>query len=125
MKSDQNAYELELLIARFLRWGVVFCGGLILLGWVMNIDLSRNPFYVYKDYDPIPFWELVRHYIRSGNVGGLISFAGLAGLVSLPVWRVFLTGALFVKQKERALAGIAFLVFTLLVVSFLLGMTFE
>lgn len=125
MKPDNKAYELELLIAKFLRVGVFFCGGLIFAGWIMNLKWDANPFFVYKDYDPIPFWELINFYIRSKNIGGIVSFAGLAGLVSLPVWRVFLTGVLFIKQKERGLAVIAFIVFTLLVISFLLGMTAE
>lgn len=125
MKPDDKAYTLELLIAKFLRWGVFFCGGLIFVGWIMNLKWNANPFHIYKDYDPIPLWELISFYIRSQNYGGLISFAGLAALVSLPVWRVFLTGVLFLKQKERALAVIAFFVFTLLVISFLLGVTVE
>jgi uncharacterized membrane protein len=125
MKPDNKAYEMELLIAKFLRYGVGFCGSLILVGWLLNLKWDSNPFFIYKDYDPIPFWELVHHYIRSQNYGALISFVGLAGLVSLPVWRVFLTGVLFIKQKERALAVIAFFVFTLLVISFLLGVTVE
>lgn len=123
MKPDNKAYELELLIAKFLRWGVVFCGVLILAGWLMNLKFDANPFYVYRDYDPIPFWQLIQHYIRSGNIGGLVAYAGLASLVSLPVWRVFLTGVLFLRQKEKSLALIAFIVFTLLVISFLLGVT--
>jgi uncharacterized membrane protein len=122
MKPDDKAYALELLIAKFLRWGVVFCGILIFAGWMLNLKWHGDPFFIYKDYDPIPFWELLQHYIRSQNIGGLIAFGGLAGLVSLPVWRVFLTGILFLKQKERALALIAFVVFTLLIISFLLGM---
>ncbi len=125
MKPDDKAYELELLIAKFLRYGVVFCGILIFVGWILNLNWDANPFFIYKDYDPIPFWDLISHYVRIKNIGGLISFAGLAGLVSLPVWRVFLTGILFIKQKERALAVIAFFVFTLLVISFLLGVTVE
>lgn len=125
MKPDNRTYRLELLIARFLRWGAFFCGALILLGWAMTIKPGANPYFVYRDYDPIPFWQLIRHYIRSGNVGGLIAFAGLGALVSLPVWRVFLTAVLFYQQKERWLALIAFLVFALLVVSFLLGIRAE
>lgn len=125
MKSDNKAYELELLIAKFLRWGVFFCGGLILIGWVMNLKFEGNPFAIYKDYDPIPFWQLINHYIKSGNIGGLIAYAGLFGLVSLPVWRVCLTGVLFLRQKERSLAVIAFLVFALLIVSFLMGVSVE
>lgn len=125
MKPDSKAYELELLIAKFLRWGVFFCGGLILIGWLLNLHWDANPFVVYKDYDPIPFWQLIQHYIARGNFGGLIAYAGLAGLVSLPLWRVFLTGVLFIRQKEHALAVIAFIVFTLLIISFLLGVTAE
>lgn len=125
MKPDNKAYELELLIAKFLRYGVIFCGLLIFTGWIMNLKWDSNPFFIYRDYDPIPFWELVYFYVRTKNIGGIISFVGLAGLVSLPVWRVFLTGVLFIKQKERGLAVIAFIVFTLLVISFLLGVTAE
>lgn len=125
MKPDNKTYELELLIAKFLRIGVFFCGALIATGWLMNLNWDSDPFFIYRDYDPIPFWELVHFYIRTKNIGGIISFVGLAGLVSLPVWRVFLTGVLFMKQKERNLAVIAFIVFTLLVISFLLGVTAE
>ncbi len=125
MKPDNKTYELELLIAKFLRYGVAVCGGLILVGWVMNLKLHSDPFFIYKDYDPIPFWDLITRYIRLKNYGALIAFIGLWGLVSLPVWRVFLTGILFIKQKERSLAVIAFIVFTLLVISFLLGLTVE
>lgn len=125
MKPDNKVYELELLIAKFLRYGVIFCGLLIFAGWIMNLSWDSNPFFIYRDYDPIPIWELVHFYTRSKNIGGLISFIGLAGLVTLPVWRVLLTGALFIKQKERGLAAIAFIVFTLLVLSFLLGITAE
>lgn len=125
MKPDNKTYELELLIAKFLRIGVFFCGALIATGWLMNLNWDSDPFFIYRDYDPIPFWELIHFYIRSKNIGGIISFVGLAGLVSLPVWRVFLTGVLFMKQKERNLAVIAFVVFILLVISFLLGVTAE
>ena len=125
MKPDGKVYELELLIAKFLRYGVIFCGLLIFAGWIMNFKWDSNPFFIYKDYDPIPLWELIHFNLRSKNIGAIISFVGLAGLVTLPVWRVFLTGILFIKQKERGLAVIAFIVFTLLVISFLLGVTAE
>ncbi len=125
MKPEGQTYELELRIAKFLRYGVIACGALIAVGWLLNIKWSGDPFYVYRDYDPIPFWELVSHYIRSQNVGALICLLGLSFLVSLPVWRVFLTGVLFLKQKERSLAAIAFVVFTLLIISFLLGISAE
>lgn len=125
MKPDEKTYALELTIAKFLRYGVVACGTLIAVGWLMNISWERNPFTIYRDYDPIPFWKLVSHYTRTGNYGAIICYMGLASLVTLPVLRVFLTGVLFLKQKERSLAAIAFFVFTLLVISFLLGMTVE
>lgn len=125
MKTDEQTYKLELRIAKFLRFGVIACGALISVGWLLNIKWSGDPFYIYRDYDPIPFWELVSHYIRSRNFGALICLFGLASLVSLPVWRVFLTGILFAKQKENKLAAIAFLVFTLLIISFLLGVSAE
>ncbi len=125
MKPDQKTYELELTIAKFLRYGVIACGSLIAVGWLMNIKWEGNPFYLYRDYDPIPLWQLVSHYTRTGNYGAIICFIGLAGLVSLPVLRVLLTGILFFKQKEKSMASIAFFVFTLLIISFLLGVTVD
>ncbi len=125
MKPDNRTYELELTIAKFLRYGVVACGGMIAAGWLMNISWEGNPFYIYRDYDPIPFWQLVSHYTRTGNYGAIICFIGLAGLVCLPVFRVLLTGILFLKQKEKSMALIAFFVFTLLIISFLLGVSVE
>lgn len=120
-KKVQNLESMELKISYFLRIGVIFSGVLIFAGWMMNLKWSHNPFHDFQSYDVITFKELLRHYLLRENYGALITYAGLASLISLPIIRVFLTFCLFVRQKEWALAVITALVLLGLAVSFTFG----
>ena len=113
--------ELEIKIARFLRWGVMTAGGLMLLGWVLAFTLNTDPFFVYQTYDPLPLKEIWRSYYATGQWGQLLSLMGLCALILLPVVRVMLTTWLFIKQRDRLLAFIAFVVLLCLTISFSLG----
>lgn len=113
--------DLELKIAKFLRLGVLVSGILIFVGWLMKFKLGVNPFYVFQDYDQISLPVLLRHYWKRRDWGVLISYAGMAALISLPIIRVMLTGVLFLKQKEHHLAIITLIVLLGLIGSFFLG----
>ncbi len=113
--------SLELKIAKFLRWGVVFSGVVLLIGWIMQFKLSGDPFFTFQTYDQIPFLDLLKHHIQHRNWSHLISYAGLLMLISLPLIRVLLTAFLFIKQKDFILALIALVVFLGLVSSMFLG----
>ncbi len=113
--------SLELKIAKFLRYGVLFAGLIIVVGWVMLFKFSGNPFFNFDTYDRIPFIDLVKFNIHRKNWGALVSYSGLIALISLPLIRVFMTIFLFLKQKEFALAGIALIVLSGLIASMFLG----
>ncbi len=73
-------------------------------GWMAQIKMTGDPFYNFQTYDHIPFQDLIGLHIHRKHWGALISYAGLATLISLPIIRVFLTAILFLKQKEFLLA---------------------
>jgi uncharacterized membrane protein len=113
--------SLEIKISKFLRFGVLFAGFFILVGWLLNFQWSGNPFAGFESYDHIQFSDLALVYYRNQNWGVLICYVGLFLLISLPIIRVLLTAILFLKQKEFILAGIALFVLSGLLISFTLG----
>lgn len=119
MKKDSL---LEIRISQFLRYGVLFSGTLLLLGWLLKFRLFGNPFFNFQIYDRLPFEELLGFYWDKKDWGILISYAGLISLIALPLIRVILLSFLFLRQKEFFLALISFVVIVLLVVSILLGL---
>ena len=113
--------NLELKISKFLRAGVILAGVVMLVGWVWEIKLTGNPFFNFTQYDNLSLLKLLKFHFYHKDWGILISYAGLAILISLPLIRVFLTAIIFIKQKEFALAMIAGLVLLGLLVSMSLG----
>jgi uncharacterized membrane protein len=116
-----SAETLELKIARFLRIGVLIAGAIMLLGWMSEIKLSGNPFFNFETYDQISLRDLIEYHLYRKDWGVLVSYAGLAFLIILPVVRVLLTAWLFIRQKEFLLAGLAMVVLAGLIVSMSLG----
>lgn len=116
-----NIESLELKIAKFLRVGVIVSGIIMFAGWMTQFKLSGDPFYNFQVYDHIPLQDLIGFHIYRKHWGVLISYFGLASLISLPVIRVILTAVLFIRQKEFALALIAFTVLLGLMLSMFLG----
>lgn len=112
--------NLELKISKFLRYGVIFAGIVILIGWITMFKFS-NTFYTFRFYDKLPFIDIVPFYVYRERWGILLSYVGLIILISLPIIRVFLTAFLFIKQKEYILATIAIVVSIALIFSMFLG----
>ena len=118
---SEDIETLELKISKFLRLGVLCAAIFMLIGWILQFHWYGNPFFHFEIYDQVSFsHQLIFHYQR-GHWGHLLSFFGLIILISLPLIRVLLTAILFLRQKERALAFIAFLVLMGLMVSFTFG----
>lgn len=120
MKQDE-LLNLELRISLLLRWGVLAAGALMLIGWVTLLDFSQNPLAAFHEYKGEGLKESLQQALDNGAWGLLVAYLGLALLISLPLLRVLMTAVLFVKQKERVLAAIAFFVFITLILSFSLG----
>lgn len=113
--------SLELKIAKFLRVGVIFAGLIMFVGWATQFKFDGNPFFNFQTYDHIPLQDLIGLHIHRKHWGALLSYMGLATLISLPIIRVFLTAVLFIRQKEFLLSFVALTVFGGLIFSMLLG----
>jgi uncharacterized membrane protein len=114
-------HKLELRISKLLRYGVMGAGTFLLIGWATMLDFSQNPLAEFHLYKNETFVQSLSGAWQNHHWGLLMAYAGLIFLISLPLLRVFLTAVLFVKQKERILAAVAFFVFVILIISFSLG----
>lgn len=119
--SHDALHKLELTISHLLRAGVLIAGVFLLLGWLWLWFNNGSLLESFTVYEPKSLLETVHWALLTNDRPMIISMVGLTLLVCLPVVRVFLTGVLFIKQKDFILAIMAFLVFAALVVSFTLG----
>lgn len=120
-QQQEPLHRLELIISQLLRGGVLISGMLLFVGWIWmwtdGKDIGGN----LSEYNPQAFTDTLQWGMIMQDRGLLISMLGLIFLVLLPVLRVFLTGVLFLWQKEFRLGIMAFVVFAILVGSFFLG----
>lgn len=119
--SDESVPALEWAVARMLRVGVIIAGVMMLGGWFTFMDFTGNPLVNFHEYKEMPLLESLELAREQSNWGLLLAYAGLALLVSLPIVRVFMTAVLFTKQRQKILAGIAYFVFFILIISLTLG----
>lgn len=119
-KSDR-LFSLELFIAKFLRYGVLLAGLLLLIGWMTQIDFHHNAFEAYKTYKDAPLVETLSHAYAADQWGLLTAYLGLGVLISLPLLRVALTAVVFIVDRDYTLAFCAVVVLGGLLISFILG----
>ena len=119
--SEEKLHRSEILISRFLRFGVLLSGLLLLVGWLWMLKDNGDTLENFTRYQPQSLVESLHWALVMQDRATAISFLGLAVLVSLPMLRVLMTGFLFLKQKERALGMMALLVFVSLLGSLFLG----
>lgn len=119
--NNQELHDLELTISKLLRSGVLISGVLLAIGWLWLLATQGDVLAHFNTYQPTSFYESFQWALINHNQAMIISLVGLALLVLLPIARVFMTGVLFLKQKDFVLAVMAFLVFVCLIGSFLLG----
>lgn len=119
--EESRLFSLELFIAKFLRYGVFFAAALLFIGWMLQIDFQHDTFASFSTYKNIPLHQALTDLIAAKSYGLLISYLGLAVLISLPVLRVMLTAIAFVFERDFLLAAIAGVVLCGLLYSFVLG----
>ncbi len=119
---SQELETMELRISIFLRYGVLFAGALMAIGWLGGVSFSGNPFDAFHIYGHDSFRIQISRIIDSRDYFAIISYFGLVALISLPILRVALTAVLFFKQREYLLSGVAVFVLIALVASFQLGL---
>ncbi|WP_413583513.1 DUF1634 domain-containing protein [Bdellovibrio sp. HCB288] len=120
-QQDQILHDLELRISKMLRSGVYVAGMLMTVGWLWGWIKNGDTLGSFTRYESRSLYETLNWAVITHDQPLIIGFAGLAVLVSLPIIRVFLTGVLFIKQKDYILAVMAFSVFVCLIASFFLG----
>ncbi len=118
---EKDVYALELFIARFLRYGVLIAGALMLAGWLAELSFSVNTFEHFRVYHETRLHDALLGAWTDGRWGLLTSYLGMFVLISLPLMRVLMTFAVFVKKRDYALAGISAVVIFSLALSLALG----
>ena len=118
-----SAHDLELKVAKFLRYGVILAGLLLGVGWLLDIDFNGNPFVHFKHYAPVPLVDGVYQAWLDRGWGLLFAYCGLIVLIALPVIRVAMTAIVFLKQRDFRMMGIAIFVWLSLLASLMLSST--
>lgn len=112
---------MELKISKFLRFGVILSGIIILTGWMMSFRPASDPFISLQTYSSFNLIDSLQMHAILQNWGKIITYFGLSILISLPILRVFLSVILFIKQKEKIMALLGAIVLIGLILSFSLG----
>lgn len=120
-ESLDKLHALELMISHLLRAGVVIAGLFLAIGWLWLWHKNGDLLHSFTTYQPQPFIETIHWALVTDDRPLFISMLGLVILVLLPIIRVFMTGVLFFKQKEKTLGLMALVVFVALIGSVLLG----
>lgn len=124
MRTDPQhdaLHRLELITSHLLRVGVLIAGVFLLIGWVWLWIKNGDSLQNFQTYEPTGLIESIHWSLVNNDRAMMVSIVGMVLLVLLPVARVFMTGVLFIKQKDYILALMAFLVFIALVASCFLG----
>lgn len=120
-QASLELHNLELVISKLLRVGVMTAGACLFLGWIGMLLQHGSMLSSFHAYDPEPLADKFQWAFLTRDRSLLMSLIGLILLVCLPLIRVLLTGILFIRQKDYKLAVMAFAVFATLVASFFLG----
>ncbi len=119
--NESRLFSLELFIAKFLRYGVLFAATLLFIGWMLQIDFQHDTFAAFSTYKNAPLNQTLANLMAAKSYGLLVSYLGLVVLISLPILRVMLTAVAFVFERDYLLAAIAGVVLCGLLYSFVLG----
>ena len=118
---EKDVYALEMFIAKFLRYGVLFAGLLMLCGWLTQISFTADAFAPFHVYHDAPLFRTIAELIEAQRWGLLTAYAGMTVLISLPLLRVFMTFAVFIKKRDYTLAAVSAVVLFGLGLSIALG----
>lgn len=117
-KGNNNEIEnMEIVISRFLRIGVMLSAIVISIGLLMFL-ISGNSGYA-SNYFPTTPSEIFNGLLLLKPYA--IILAGLIILILTPVFRVGVSILVFIKEKDFLYVKITSLVFLILIISFVLG----
>jgi uncharacterized membrane protein len=115
-----NDRKVDYIISKFLKFGTIFSGLIIVVGWILSFD-QNNDLINLQDYKKTNLLLTLELEVMAGNWPIILCYAGLFSLICLPVLRVFISMLLLLKQKEKGMALISALVLIGLIISFTFG----
>jgi uncharacterized membrane protein len=115
--KESNIAEVEIIISKSLRVGVILSSVIILIGLLMFLisGISGYPGTTYPT-TPSAIWEGSLSFKPYG-----IIMLGLMILIAIPVFRVGVSIIVFLKEKDYLYVKITTIVFIILIISFLMG----
>lgn len=115
--SESKIYDVELIISKSLRIGVILSAVTILAGLLMFL-VSGNSGYPGNTY-PTTIKEIIKGFLQLKSYGVIMT--GLLILIATPVLRVAVSVMVFLKEKDYLYVKITGLVLVILLFSFMLG----
>lgn len=122
--------DMELMIGRLLRYGVMLSCGITLVGGVFYLLQHGTQM---PDYSPIPDdrpFPGVEHYLRELSTiiprvisldGAAIIQLGVCVLIATPILRVAVSVIAFLVEKDYMYVVITLIVLTIIIANMLLG----
>lgn len=115
---DKNKInEIEIIISKFLRLGVILSAVVIFIGLIMFL-ITGNSGYLESLYPTTPK-EIIKGLLMLKPYG--IILTGLLILIFTPIFRVGVSIVVFAKEKDYLYVKITTVVFVILIISFMLG----
>ncbi|WP_411679753.1 DUF1634 domain-containing protein [Clostridium thailandense] len=115
--EESNIGEIEIIISKSLRIGVVLSSVVILSGLLMFL-ISGHSGYPGNSYPTSPY-DILAGAVSLKPYG--IILLGLMILIAIPVFRVGVSIIVFLKEKDYLYVKITTAVFIILIISLLMG----
>lgn len=118
MKDEKDEiHEVELVISKALRIGVILSGTIIFIGLIMYLGTGKTGYP--ESYYPVDFLEIFKGFAQLKPYG--IIMTGLVLLIATPIFRVGISVILFLYEKDYLYVKITIFVFLTLVLSIFMG----
>lgn len=117
MDEKSNIVEMEIIISKFLRAGVLLSATVIFTGFSLFLITGKSGYP--ENYYPASPIEIFSGLIELKSYAIILS--GLILLILTPVFRVGVSILVFIKEKDKLYIRIATSVFIILIISFILG----
>lgn len=114
---NKEVEDLELIIARAIKYGVLLSAAIIFIGFSMFLITGSTGYS--GNYFPTDLLTVAQGIVTFKPYA--IIMAGLFILILTPVIRVGVSILVFAKEKDYTFVKITTLVFVILIISFLLG----
>jgi len=117
MRKSNRVEEMEIIISKVLRIGILLSAVIIFIGLSMFLVTGKSGYT--RNYFPTNPLEILRGIISLKSYS--IILTGILILILTPVFRVGVSIIVFFQEKDFLYVKITSLVFIILLVSFVLG----